>query len=133
MDTEAEAELGQLADQLYRAADWEGAQNSGAKVTDGWKPESGFLRHRWHGYDEAILLYVLGLGSPISAQLVSTSRREGAALMRASVSDPRDQRQPQSGLGLRRSSPDRERRFVVGCSDSARLVGWEQLNEFARR
>jgi hypothetical protein len=33
-------------------------------VTHGWKPESGFLPYRWEGYDEALILYVLGLGSP---------------------------------------------------------------------
>ena len=33
-------------------------------MTHGWKPESGFLPYRWEGYDEALLLYVLGLGSP---------------------------------------------------------------------
>jgi len=26
--------------------------------------ETGFLKHRWKGYDEALLLYVLALGSP---------------------------------------------------------------------
>jgi hypothetical protein len=40
------------------------AQNGGATVTHGWKPERGFLRHRWQGYSEALLLYILGLGSP---------------------------------------------------------------------
>ena len=33
-------------------------------VSHGWKPERGFLRYRWEGYNEALLLYVLGLGSP---------------------------------------------------------------------
>jgi hypothetical protein len=33
-------------------------------VTHGWRPETGFLDYRWEGYDEALLLYVLGLGSP---------------------------------------------------------------------
>ena len=33
-------------------------------MTHGWKPETGFLPYRWEGYDEALLLYVLGLGSP---------------------------------------------------------------------
>ena len=33
-------------------------------MTHGWTPESGFLPYRWQGYDEALLLYVLGLGSP---------------------------------------------------------------------
>jgi hypothetical protein len=30
----------------------------------GWNPESGFLPYRWKGYDEALFLYLLGLGSP---------------------------------------------------------------------
>jgi len=47
-----------------RRADWEWACNGGATVTHGWKPESGFLPYRWEGYDEAMLLYALGLGSP---------------------------------------------------------------------
>jgi hypothetical protein len=42
-------------------------QNQGATVTHGWKPESGFLKSRWEGYDEALLLYMLGLGSPTHA------------------------------------------------------------------
>jgi hypothetical protein len=33
-------------------------------LTHGWKPESGFLQYRWEGYDEALLLYMLALGSP---------------------------------------------------------------------
>ena len=53
-----------LGDALYRRVDWRWAQDGGATVTHGWKPESGFLPYRWEGYDEALLLYVLGLGSP---------------------------------------------------------------------
>src|SRR6266516_2512142 len=30
----------------------------------GWMPETGFLPYRWEGYDESLLLYILGLGSP---------------------------------------------------------------------
>lgn len=63
-DSEAEREIRTLADALYRRADWPWACNGGATVTHGWKPESGFLPYRWEGYDEAVLLYVLGLGSP---------------------------------------------------------------------
>ena len=51
-------------DALYRRVDWRWAQNQGATLTHGWKPESGFLEFRWEGYDEALLLYMLGLGSP---------------------------------------------------------------------
>ncbi|HKM55825.1 MAG TPA: glucoamylase family protein, partial [Isosphaeraceae bacterium] len=63
-DSEDEHEIRTLADALYRRVDWRWAQNGGATVTHGWKPESGFLPYRWQGYDEALLLYVLGLGSP---------------------------------------------------------------------
>ena len=59
-----ENEIRSLGDALYRRADWQWAQNDGATLTHGWKPESGFLPYRWQGYDEAMLLYVLGLGSP---------------------------------------------------------------------
>jgi len=63
-ETPEEQQLRSLADALYRRADWPWAQNGGATVTHGWKPESGFLPWRWEGYDEALVLYVLGLGSP---------------------------------------------------------------------
>jgi hypothetical protein len=59
-----EEEVRTLADGLYRRAEWSWAQNGGLTVTHGWKPESGFLPYRWEGYDEALVLYVLGLGSP---------------------------------------------------------------------
>jgi len=62
--TSDEEEIRTLADALYRRADWQWAQDGGATVTHGWKPESGFLKYRWEGYDEALLLYLLGLGSP---------------------------------------------------------------------
>lgn len=62
--TADESEIRSLADALYCRADWQWAQNEGATVTHGWKPESSFLPYRWEGYDEALLLYVLGLGSP---------------------------------------------------------------------
>ena len=65
-DRSEEVEIRDLADALYRRADWRWAQNGGPTVTHGWKPEKGFLRYRWVGYDEATILYVLGLGSPTS-------------------------------------------------------------------
>ena len=63
-DSADEAEIRTLGGALYRRANWQWAQDGGATVTHGWKPESGFLPYRWEGYDEALLLYVLGLGSP---------------------------------------------------------------------
>jgi hypothetical protein len=64
LDSAGEQEIRTLADALYRRANWPWAQNEGATLTHGWKPESGFLRYRWEGYDEALLLYMLALGSP---------------------------------------------------------------------
>lgn len=62
--TPAEREIRELADRLYARVDWQWAQNGGMTVTHGWTPEAGFLPYRWEGYDEALLLYLLGLGSP---------------------------------------------------------------------
>jgi hypothetical protein len=63
-DDASERRVRELADALYRRMDWQWAQNGGASVTHGWTAESGFLPYRWLGYCEALLLYVLGLGSP---------------------------------------------------------------------
>ena len=63
-DAVGEREIRALADALYCRVDWQWAQNGGVTVSHGWTPESGFLNARWEGYNEAILLYALGLGSP---------------------------------------------------------------------
>jgi hypothetical protein len=63
-DRTEEKEIRALANALYRRAEWPRAQNGGQTVTHGRKPESGFLEYRWEGYDEALVLYILGLGSP---------------------------------------------------------------------
>src|SRR4051812_11103052 len=63
-DNADEAEVRRTADELYRRADWEWARDGGPTITHGWKPESGFLPHRYRGYDEGLLLYLLALGSP---------------------------------------------------------------------
>ena len=63
-DGDGEGEIRELADALYRRVDWRWAQNGTPGLSQGWKPECGFLHYRWEGYNEAALLYVLGLGSP---------------------------------------------------------------------
>jgi hypothetical protein len=63
-DTAAERELRQLADELYRRVDWQWAQHRGSTITHGWKPETGFIKYRWTGYSEALILYILALASP---------------------------------------------------------------------
>ena len=60
-DTADEAEVRRLAEELYRRADWDWARDGGPTLTHGWRPESGFIPHRYEGYDEGLLLYLLGL------------------------------------------------------------------------
>lgn len=63
-ETEEEIEIRRLADALYARADWHWAQNRALTVSHGWKPERGFIKYRWTGYSEALILYILGLASP---------------------------------------------------------------------
>ncbi len=63
-DTEEEGEVRRLGDTLYRRANWQWACDGGPTLTHGWTPETGFLPHRYEGYDEGLLLYLLALGSP---------------------------------------------------------------------
>lgn len=59
-----EAEIRELGHALYRRTDWLWALAGGNTVSHGWRPETGFLKARWQGYNEALLLQVLALGSP---------------------------------------------------------------------
>jgi hypothetical protein len=60
-----ESEIRELAEILYRRVDWKWALNGGKTICHGWTPESGFLPFRWDtGYTEALILYVLAMGSP---------------------------------------------------------------------
>jgi hypothetical protein len=63
-DTAVEDEIRKLGNALYERADWRWACNGGPTLTHGWRPEIGFIPYRWEGYDEGLLLYILGLGSP---------------------------------------------------------------------
>jgi hypothetical protein len=59
-----ESEIRVLGDALYRRVDWQWAQNGLQTVSQGWKPECGFLHYGWEGYNEATIVYILGIGSP---------------------------------------------------------------------
>lgn len=60
-------EIGALSDRIYSRLDfnWMLAGDPGM-LSHGWKPETGFLKSRWDTHAEAMLLYLLGLGSPSS-------------------------------------------------------------------
>ena len=59
-----EAKIRALADNLYRRVEWPWMQVRSARVCHGWTPETGFLPYDWGGYNEAMILYLLALGSP---------------------------------------------------------------------
>lgn len=63
-DDSCETEIRKRGVDLYLAADWNWASPRAPAVSHGWTPERGFLRYDWRGYNEALLLYILALGSP---------------------------------------------------------------------
>jgi hypothetical protein len=71
-DNGHEAELRQTAKMLADRVDWAWMCDGGSAICHGWKPERGFLRYHWVGYNEGLLMYMLALGSehhrvPVSA------------------------------------------------------------------
>jgi hypothetical protein len=65
--SEAENEVGQRVQAIYRRIDWRWMQNGGDAFALAWTPERGFMRKRWVGYSEGLILYVLALGAPAHA------------------------------------------------------------------
>ena len=63
-DTADEREVRALADAIYRRVDWRWMQHGDPVISHGWRPGTGFLPWDWHGYNEALILYLLALGSP---------------------------------------------------------------------
>lgn len=61
-----------LADSIFNRVDWNWMANGGSALTMGWHPESGFINAWWIGYNEAMILYIMGIGSrtnPIPASM----------------------------------------------------------------
>jgi hypothetical protein len=66
-DTPDENAIRTLANQIYQRVDWVWMRNLGPGLTHGWQPNGGagnFLPYRWRGYSEAMIAYILALGSP---------------------------------------------------------------------
>ena len=58
-----ENQIRTLADAIFNRVDWLWMANGGNSLTMGWMPESGFISARWIGYNEAMVLYIMGLGA----------------------------------------------------------------------
>ncbi len=63
-DEAIERDIRRIATGLYLAANWNWVSPRAPAIGHGWTPERGFLRYDWRGYNEALLLYILALGSP---------------------------------------------------------------------
>lgn len=59
----AEKEIRAAVEIILDRVDWHWMTDGADSLTMGWHPERGFLKHRWTGYNEAMILYVLGLGA----------------------------------------------------------------------
>ena len=63
-DDPRDVEIRKLTDEIYLRTDWTWAQPRAPAVALAWTPESGFSAEDWSGYNEAMLVYLLALGSP---------------------------------------------------------------------
>ena len=63
-DNADEVEIRYLAKGLYERVNWQWSQNSYPLISLGWYPARGFITYDWVGYNEAMLVYILALGSP---------------------------------------------------------------------
>jgi len=63
-DRPSETGIRELADAIYERVDWRWSQARPPTVALGWSPEKGHLPYDWVAYSEAMLVYVLALGSP---------------------------------------------------------------------
>jgi len=62
-----ESEIRALAEELYARVDWRWMQPRPPSICHGWYPDYGFIEYDWKGYNEAMILYLLALGSPTRA------------------------------------------------------------------
>ena len=63
-DDAEEAAIRAYADSLYQRVEWDWAQPRAPLVSHGWTPEAGPIPYDYGGYNEAMILYLLALGSP---------------------------------------------------------------------
>ncbi len=61
--TTEEKDIRAIADSLYARMDWRFFERDKPLINMGWTPEGGFAPLNWQGMNEAMLLYVLALGS----------------------------------------------------------------------
>jgi len=63
-DDAGEANIRALAEVIYGRVDWQWAQVRAPAICLAWRPETGPVPWDWRGYNEAMIVYLLALGSP---------------------------------------------------------------------
>jgi hypothetical protein len=63
-DRPEEQPIRDAAEQLYERIEWTWEQPRAPAISMGWTPEQGFHSWDWRGYNEAMIVIVLALGSP---------------------------------------------------------------------
>jgi len=62
--SENEDKIRAYADSLYQRVEWDWAMMDNGLMSMGWHPESGFIESYWAGYNEAMILLIMAMGSP---------------------------------------------------------------------
>ncbi|HMR86668.1 MAG TPA: glucoamylase family protein [Saprospiraceae bacterium] len=63
-NNKTESQIRNLADSLFLRVDWNWMMKSNGKMSMGWHPEKGFIDSDWKGYNEAMILIIMAMGSP---------------------------------------------------------------------
>jgi len=63
-DRPEEKAIRDAAEELYARVEWTWEQPRAPAISMGWTPEEGFHTYDWRGYNEAMIVIVLALGSP---------------------------------------------------------------------
>jgi len=63
-DDATESAIRATAEELYERVDWPWEQARRPAISMGWTPEEGFHTYDWRGYNEAMIVILLALGSP---------------------------------------------------------------------
>jgi hypothetical protein len=62
-----EKKIRDLSDKLYRRVEWDWMLQHDGLLSMGWHPEKGFIHAKWSGYNEAMILLIMSVGSPTHA------------------------------------------------------------------
>ncbi|MGZ5444830.1 MAG: glucoamylase family protein [Thermoanaerobaculia bacterium] len=63
-DDDTERAIRETAERLYTRAEWNQFHERNPLISMGWTPEHGLHDYDYTGYNEAMLLYILAIGSP---------------------------------------------------------------------